>query len=188
MITVEKQDAVQGTTKNPQEPILPRLHPTLSLWHGIKNGNLRDEAVLQSLAFYGAEGNWQAVWMIADALKREVSLLFDSQGLIWVDVGDRGMVHLSPPLGSRLPLRLWVHTHPWNAYWSATDRRTLGSVSGILERALVLGHDHLVRSCNIDSSPICTNDVRLATDGGLMHWSDENPIDYPKLRENSEWR
>ena len=178
MTITEKQDLITDSNPLPQEPVLPRLHPTVNLWYAIQNGNLRDEAILQSLAFYGVERNWEAVWIIADALKREVSLLFDSQDLVWVDVGNRGMVRLSPPLGSRLPLRLWIHTHPWDAYWSGTDRRTLASVSGVLEQALVLGHDHFVRANCMDFSPTHSTDRRLAMDGPLMHWTDEDTTSY----------
>ena len=178
MTITEKQDLITDSNPLPQEPVLPRLHPTVNVWHAIQNGNLRDEAILQSLAFYGVEGNWEAVWIIADALKREVSLLFDSQDLVWVDVGNRGMVRLSPPLGSRLPLRLWVHTHPWDAYWSGTDRRTLASVSGVLEQALVLGHNHFVRANCMEFSPTDSTDRRLAMDGTLMHWTDEDTTSY----------
>ena len=184
MITVEKQDQIVGSNLPPQNPVLPRLHPTINLWHAIQNDDLRDEVILQSLAFYGIERNWEAVWIIADALKREVSLLFDNQGLVWVDVGDRGMVRLSPPMGSHLPLRLWVHTHPLTAYWSATDRRTLDSVTGILEVALVLGNDHLVRSLHLDPPSCETTDQRLAIEGPLSHWTDEDSLTYQSIRSN----
>ena len=181
MSLTEKQDLIGSTPLIPRGPVLPRLHPTRDIFHAIQNGDLLDEAILQSFAFYGIEGDWNAVWIIADALKREVSLLFDSQGLVWVDIGDRGMVRLSPPMGSQLPLRLWVHTHPLTAYWSSTDRRALGSVSGILQEALVLGNDHLVRSLHM-ASPSCeTIDRRLATDGGLMHWTDEDSVTYGSI-------
>jgi len=177
----EKQDITGSPPLLPRDPVLPRLHPTLDILHAIQKGDLLDETILQSLAFYGVEGNWSAVWIIADALKREVSLLFDNQGLVWVDIGDRGMVRLSPPMGSQLPLRLWVHSHPLTAYWSATDRRALGSVSGILQEALVLGNDHLVRSLHIDSPPCDVMDKRLATEGNLMHWTDEDSVTYQSI-------
>jgi len=177
MSLTEKQD-IPGSPLAPRGPVLPRLHPTRDIFRAIQNGDLQDAAILQSFAFYGIEGNWNAVWNIADALKREVSLLIDCQGLIWVDIGDRGMVRLSPPMGSQLPLRLWVHTHPLTAYWSSTDRRALSSVSGILDEALVLGNDHFVKSLHIASPSRDAMDRRLGVEGGLMHWTDENPVTY----------
>ena len=181
MSLTEKQDIIGTTPLIPRGPVLPRLHPTRDIFHAIQKGDLLDEAILQSFAFYGVEGNWNAVWIIADALKREVSLLFDNQDLVWVDIGDRGMVRLSPPLGSQLPLRLWVHTHPLTAYWSSTDRRALSSASGILQEALVLGNDHLVRSLHMTSPSCEAIDRRLATDGNLMHWTDEDSVTYQSI-------
>ena len=178
MSVITKQDHLVGDAPCPQEPVLPRLHPTTEIKMAIERENLRDDAILQSLAYLATESDWQGVWRIADALKREVSLLFDDQGLIWVDVGDSGMVRLSPPNGSRLPLRLWVHTHPWDAYWSATDQRTLATVTGILEQALVLGHDHLVRTVHCAEMPTSSSASRLSNSGTLMHWTAESKISY----------
>ena len=184
MSLIEKQNSCDKSNQTPRGPVLPRLHPTADIFQAIQKNEILDESILQSLAFYGIERNWQSVWMIADALKREVSLLFDNQGLVWVDIGNRSMVQLSPPLGSQLPLRLWVHTHPLTAYWSPTDRRALGSVSGILDEALVLGNDHLVRTLHIGTTPSEENDRRLASEGQLMHWTNEEPRTYLSITNN----
>ena len=181
MSLTEKQNLLPNSNPPPRRPVLPRLHPTIEILQAIQNEDIIHDSILQSLAYYGVERNWQAVWIIADALKREVSLLFDNQGLVWVDIGNRGMVRLSPPLGSQLPLRLWVHTHPLTAYWSPTDRRTLGSVSGILEEALVLGNDHFVRTLHIDSISDNENEQRLADEGPLLHWTDEDSVTYQSI-------
>lgn len=186
MSTLEKQDSLPNDEMTPQDPVPPRLHPTQEIVNAVQSGDLRADAILQSLAYYAVEGDWQGVWILADAMKREISLLFDSQGLIWVDVGTPGMVRLSPPMGSRLPLRLWVHSHPVDAYWSGTDRRTLATVSGILEEAFVLGHDHMVRAiCKEDPSSE-SSDRRLALEGPLHQWTDEDAVTYETLRHNQE--
>ena len=185
MSRLEKQDLASFTLPAPQEAVLPRLHPTEHIGAAVQSGDLRADALLQSFAYFAVEGHWLSVWNLADSLKREVSILFDAQGWVWVDIGTIGMVRLSPPIGSQLPLRLWVHTHPWNAYWSGTDRRTLATVSGVLDEALVLGHDHLVRTVYSE----CVNpewaelDSRLATDGPLMGWTDEAAMSYQTMRE-----
>ncbi len=183
MSEFEKQDLPQVDGITPQEPILPRLHPSQDLLKAIQGSDLRADAILQSLAFYAVEGDWEGVWNIADALSREVSVLFDNQGLVWVDVGTPGMVRLSPPIGSQLPLRLWIHTHPWDAYWSMTDKRTLDVASSVLKRALVLGHDHLVQTVNHEGEPSDSSDTRLATDGGLMHWTAEAAMSYTAFNQ-----
>ena len=185
MSGLEKQDSLPPSSPLPQEAVLPRLHPTEEIEAAILSGDLRADALLQSFAYYAVEGHWLSVWNLADSLKREVSILFDTQGWVWVDIGTIGMVRLSPPIGSQLPLRLWVHTHPWNAYWSVTDRRTLATVSGVLDEALVLGHDHLVRTVyNRSTNSHSTEcDSRLATTGPLMSWTAEAAISYATMRE-----
>tara|TARA_B100001996_G_scaffold294_1_gene322 strand:+ start:207 stop:764 length:558 start_codon:yes stop_codon:yes gene_type:complete len=179
MENFEKQNLLLHSGLIAREPVQPCLHSEEEIVSAIENENLYGEAIRESLAHYAVEEEWSSVWSLADSMKREISILFDTQGLVWVDVGTPGMVRLSPPLGSKLPLKLWVHSHPWNAYWSATDLRTLASVSGILEKALVLGHDHLVKSECLDStSDYNQKDRRLSGEGPLMSWTDEAAVSY----------
>ncbi|MEE2758655.1 MAG: hypothetical protein VYA86_01610 [Candidatus Thermoplasmatota archaeon] len=172
---LEKQNLPINDGTIARESVNPFLHSNLKIATAVENEDLYGSAIRESLAYYAANEEWSSVWSLADSMGREISILFDSQGLIWVDVGTPGMVRLSPPLGAELPLKLWVHSHPWNAYWSATDLRTLASVSGILEKALVLGHDHLVKS---ECCELYGSDKRLAADGPLASWTDEDAISY----------
>ena len=167
----------------PQEPVVPRLHPTPDVRRAVESSDLRADAIVQSIAFYAVEEDWQSLWNLADSLKREVSVLFDEQGLIWVDIGSAGRVAMSPPTGSRIPFQLWIHTHPWDAYWSMTDKETLGIASGILEKALVLGHDHLVRTVHHEDESPDSSGSRLASDGPLMHWTAEAAMSYATFRQ-----
>ena len=187
MSGIEKQELTQSFQLSPREAVPPRLHPTREIELAIQSGDLRAGALLQSFAYFAVEGHWQSVWNLADSLKREVSILFDAQGLIWVDIGTIGMVHVSPPIGSELPLRLWIHTHPWDAYWSETDRRALAGFAGALEHALVLGHDHLVQSIGKDptTDPFSR---KLSSTGPLVYWTDEEPLSYQEFRNGSKVR
>ena len=92
-----------------------------------------------------------------------------------MDIGTAGRVNLSPPDGSEVPFRLWVHTHPRDAYWSSTDRGSLALYSGLLDEALVLGFDHLKRSVNGSGH---TNP--LEQEGPLSRWSSEEVVTYEK--------
>ena len=166
-----------------REPVVPRLHPTLDFRRAVDGGDLRDDAIVQSIAFYAVGEDWQSLWNLADSLKREVSVLFDEQGLIWVDIGSTGRVALSPPNGSRIPFQLWIHTHPWDAYWSITDKETLSIATGILEKALVLGHDHLVRTVHHEGESTEASEARLATGGPLMHWTAEAAMSYATFKQ-----
>ena len=73
-----------------------------------------------------------------------------------------------PPVGSSIPFSLWIHTHPWDAYWSATDLSTLAAYSQILDEALVLGHDHMKRARKAEGD--CE---RLGPEQPLSVWTSE---------------
>mgnify|MGYP001402563706 CR=1 FL=1 len=161
--------------------IQPKLHSKFEIQNSLLLPNVRVDVLLESIAYYAVKNMWQELWALADKLQREVSVLFDVQGLVWVDIGTIGQVKLAPPIGSQLPLRLWIHTHPRNAYWSGTDKTTLGFASGILECALVLGHDHLVKTEFRDFPSICSDDLRIAGWGPLSNWTAEAAVSYSSL-------
>ena len=123
--------------------VTPVLHPVQDVQSAIDSGDLNSSVLSETIAALASESMWRQLWMVADSLSREVSVLFDRDGRIWVDIGTAGQVRLSPPVGATIPFSLWIHTHPWDAYWSSTDLSTLASYSRILDSALVLGHDHM---------------------------------------------
>ena len=123
--------------------VTPFLHDPLEVQSAIGSGDLGSRVLKETIAGLASESMWRQLWLVADSLSREVSVLFDRDGRIWVDIGTAGQVRLSPPVGATIPFSLWIHTHPWDAYWSPTDLSTLASYSRILDRALVLGHDHM---------------------------------------------
>ena len=182
-----------STTTTPREAVQPAQHSEEAIVDAIASGDLHHNVILEILAYHAQQADWPSLWRVADSLKREVSVLFASQDLIWVDIGTRGQVIMSPPIGCKLPLRLWIHTHPWDAYWSATDRRTLAAASRILDEALVLGHDHFIRTrkCQppllrevvADSS---IDYMRLALTGPLMNWTDEAAVTYASINNPVE--
>ena len=129
--------------------VAPVLHPVQDVQSAIDSGDLNSRVLLETFAALASESMWRQLWMVADSLSREVSVLFDRDGRIWVDIGTAGQVRLSPPVGATIPFSLWIHTHPWDAYWSSTDLATLASYSRILEAALVLGHDHMKAASSI---------------------------------------
>ena len=98
--------------------------------------------------------DWEGIYNISSYLMREISILIDAEDTIYVDYGGPGEVVLSPPIGSKVPFKLWVHTHPnFQAYWSQTDRNSLMIATGILEVAFVLGRNGiLATSVNQDKS------------------------------------
>jgi hypothetical protein len=159
---------------NLANPIQPRAESLARLAEELSNTGIQEARVQAALAAAGMEQNWQEVWNIADLLGVEISLLFDSADNIWVDIGTAGSVRLQPPGGAILPFRLWVHTHPRDAYWSATDKRTLAIWQMLLDKALVLGHDHYKQSVKGDATEL----PRLSSAGPLASWSDEEIVQY----------
>ena len=154
----------------------PFLHDLPRVMRAIQSNDLESKEILETLAFLACTESWRELWTIADLLSREVSVLFDDENNVWVDIGTPGMVRPKPPLGSRLPLRLWIHTHPYDAYWSSTDLDTLAIYSTVLQEAIVLGHDHLKRTVRNDGSM-----PALAATGPLSSWTSEDLVEYDIL-------
>jgi hypothetical protein len=159
---------------NPVQPKAESLVALAGLVNEVSETSALEARVRAALAAAGNVKDWQKVWNIADLLGVEISLLFDSANNIWVDIGTPGSVRLQPPTGAILPFQLWVHTHPRDAYWSATDRRTLAIWETLLDEALVLGHDHYKRATKSETIEL----PRLSSTGPLASWSDEEIVQY----------
>ncbi len=155
---------------------IPILHDSQDVFHDIDSGEFDSERVFETISHLALDGEWERLWEISDRMKREISVLVDSEGRAYVDIGTSGEVRLSPPAGAKIPFRTWIHTHPMDAYWSKTDRDTLSSCSGILEEAFVLGHDHFMRTVFTEEN------ANPLGQGMLKHWSHE-PKSYYKRRD-----
>ena len=98
--------------------ILPAESDHSLLIRIIRKGDIEDIRIKKTLAFFAEKKEWRSLWSLADVLQREVSVLFDNEENIWVDIGTRGEVRMSPPTGAKIPFKMWIHTHPHDAYWS----------------------------------------------------------------------
>lgn len=155
--------------------VTPVLHPVQDVQSAIDSGDLNSSVLSETIAALASESMWRQLWMVADSLSREVSVLFDRDGRIWVDIGTAGQVRLSPPVGATIPFSLWIHTHPWDAYWSSTDLATLASYSQILDAALVLGHDHM------KSASKAEGECERLGPGPLSVWTSEEVRTYNEV-------
>ena len=135
----------------------------------VRSGDFDSLPIRETLAHFATQKDWMNLWNLADFLRREVSVLFDSEDKVWVDVGTSGQVRLAPPEGAIIPFKLWIHTHPWDAYWSSTDLDSLLLFSGILDEAIVLGNDHFKRT--IHSQEKVPTPLELGS--ALENWTDE---------------
>ena len=161
------------------EEINPFIHPRSDVMVEILSGNHHSVIIKETLAGLAEEKDWLTLWEIADNLGKEVSILYDKNSSIWVDIGTSGRVELAPPIGSEIPYKLWIHSHPHDAYWSSTDRDTISIFSNILDEAIVLGHDHYKKTTKISDNSVET----LADFGELRYWTDEPIIFYNKTEE-----
>ena len=162
--------------------VTPMEHPLVDLHKIIEDGNYSCEEVLQALAHLAEAEDWRSLWNLADKIGREVSVIVDAEGLIFVDIGTRGEVLPARPMGATIPFRRWIHTHPMDAYWSSTDLDSLSAFSPLITEALVLGMDQYKRSTTI----VDEGTPRLGTRPPLSNWSSEPTRMYQKAGAQNE--
>ncbi len=158
----------------PRPSVEPNLHLPEEVELTVQRGNHDSLVIRETIAALATHSRWRELWIIADSMSKEVSVLVDSAGGVWADVGTRGEVRLAPPQGSVIPFRLWLHSHPREGYWSKRDRDSLACYSMILEEAIVLGHDHLKRTRRTRSPLVPV----LGPEGPLSTWTDEPVVLY----------
>ena len=107
------------------------------------------EKTTQLISELTTQKDWDKIYQISEFFGQEISILVDAQERIFVDWGSISRVELMPPLGSVVPFKLWLHTHPRNqAFWSETDQYSLFIAERILEQAIVLGMDGILSTSN----------------------------------------
>ena len=84
---------------------------------------------------------WFASTEILNGL--EVQVVIDSNDAIHISSGSTGYVDFQiDPVGMKLPIKCWIHTHPFgSAYFSGTDIRTVSIWEPLMQSAYVLGGD-----------------------------------------------
>ena len=84
---------------------------------------------------------WFASTEILNGL--EVQVVIDSNDAIHISSGSAGYVDFQiDPVGMKLPIKCWIHTHPFGrAYFSGTDIRTVSIWEPLMQSAYVLGGD-----------------------------------------------
>ncbi len=73
--------------------------------------------------------------------KLEVQVVIDNNDRLHISSGTAGYVDFKvDPIGMKLPIKCWIHTHPFgSAYFSGTDIRTVSIWEPMMESAIVLG-------------------------------------------------
>ena len=165
-------------------PVEPVLHPAEVIEAALERGDVHCDEVRQSLAWLGLHEYWADFYVISEIAGMEVSLLIDADDRCYVDWGTQSRVGLNPPAGSRIPFKVWTHTHPsGNPYWSFTDQNTLAIASSarLIERALVLGNCELKQAV-WSAEPA---DDPISSEGPLSQWTNEDLTEYPE--QESPW-
>ena len=90
------------------------------------------------------EGFLTVIWNMSISAfdqPREVQVIVDDECKLFISFGTPGYVDFpEEPTGMKLPLRCWIHTHPfWDAYFSGTDWKTIDTWKPLLGSAIVLG-------------------------------------------------
>ena len=133
------------------------------------------EIVIKSRAFFNAI--WHASTEILPKL--EVQVVLDGSGKIYVTTGSAGFVEfgMKPPVGLKLPIKCWIHTHPFgSAYFSGIDWHTVNNWHSLMKEAYVLGGvDHYGHWIN--TKP---NDL-------LIRWVDNNGMETFRVQQQRQY-
>ena len=148
---------------------------SLLLKHGI--GTVSEEEQLHTvLDIYHDTDFHKVIWEASTELlpKLEVQVVIDGKNNCFVSTGTSGYVDFfQPPVGMTLPIRCWIHTHPFGeAYFSGTDIRTVSIWEVNMECAYVLGgegHYGFWSQTNPKQLEIYLNDIQIKT----QTWGDE---------------
>ena len=88
-------------------------------------------------------GLFEYIWHASTEIlpKLEVQVIIDSNDAIFISTGSAGYVDFKiDPVGMKLPIKCWIHTHPFGrAYFSGTDIRTVSVWEPLMKEAYVLG-------------------------------------------------
>jgi len=128
----EKRKEAENSVKNHFNEILKRrLESTSVPYHKLLDVAFDDEEFHHTI--------WNASTVILPGL--EVQVVIDGNNKCFVSTGTPGFVDFfEPPVGMSLPIRCWIHTHPFgSAYFSGTDIRTVSIWEPYMESAYVLG-------------------------------------------------
>jgi len=144
-----------------------------------------DPALLAVQTALAQARRWDGVYILSVMAALETSVLIDADDKVFIDWGTAGQVTLQPPVGGRLPFKLWVHTHPrFASYWSNTDTNSLALGAGILESAMVLGQPGPKHSSNRTFVEVESTGM-IRESGPLNQWTEEAPVPWPDWYVNN---
>ena len=128
------------------------------------------EQIVRSYENESVQSFHDCIWEMsikAFDIPREVQVVIDKTHTLFISVGSPGFVSFdgqeSALNGMKLPLKEWIHTHPFGqAYFSSTDKSTVAVWNTKLDSATVLGNGekaHWYFRCGPDGSHVMTKEV-----------------------------
>ncbi len=123
--------------------------------------------------------------------KLEVQVVIDNNDRLHISSGTAGYVDFQvDPVGMKLPIKCWIHTHPFgSAYFSGTDISTVSIWEPMMDSAIVLGGEghyghwskHTPKQLVIYRNHEFERVQTWGKKSHLKYWGD--PMDYERLRE-----
>jgi hypothetical protein len=125
--------------------------------------------------------------------KLEVQVVIDDNDRLHISSGTAGYVDFKvDPVGMKLPIKCWIHTHPFgSAYFSGTDISTVSIWEPMMKSAIVVGGKahyghwtkHMPKQLVIYSDHRFERVQSWEYDSVMPSASSVIPIDYERLRE-----
>ena len=116
----------------------------LEIWERSARDNLVKEIITEAYAGdWSCKSFWDSIWFASTQVLNglEVQVVIDAKDNLHISSGTAGYVDFKiDPLGMKLPIKCWIHTHPFGrAYFSGVDWRTVSTWKTHMKEAYVLG-------------------------------------------------
>lgn len=119
---------------------------------------------------------WESIWFASTEVLNglEVQVVIDAKDNLHISSGTSGYVDFKvDPVGMKLPIVCWIHTHPFgSAYFSSTDIRTVSIWEPLMQNAVVLGGRAHYGTWH-NGNPSCLHIFRHNEFERLQTWSSE---------------
>ena len=134
-----------GTENDNDEQSIRRMEQQMEYELSIKLARIEAESYIKAYYKQGMEIKdlFEHIWHASTTIlpNLEVQVVIDSNDAIHISTGSSGYVDFTiNPIGMKLPIKCWIHTHPFGAaYFSGTDWKTVNTWLPLMETAYVLG-------------------------------------------------
>ena len=116
----------------------------LAIWKKTWQDDLVNKIITEAYdGDYSCKSFWDSIWFASTEVLNglEVQVVIDAKDNLHISSGTAGYVDFKvDPVGMKLPIVCWIHTHPFgSAYFSGTDISTVSIWEPLMQNAVVLG-------------------------------------------------